>query len=121
MATFYKLLRVKESILWSVFSDEIGLEYVPGVRVSSDIGPLFIFREARFASKWEHVMHRDRQLWECTATNVRSPPLRIPSCPFDRREVQAFWLSTFPAHVQLIRPPFGTLIADTVTLTQQIH
>lgn len=146
--THYKVVSNEGGTLYSCWTPGTFRElYVPNVARTPFIGKAFLFGDLDAAQRFVGASPGTLEIWECEAVGIEIPQSVLPQktvvddAKVSQETVHAFWRDdlwnagdpsirrcTFasfhangPITVPLIRPPEGTLLADTVTLLRKIQ
>jgi hypothetical protein len=112
------------------------VEYLPGQFVTPVLGKCFLFKTKDAATAFVGSPAGDLEVWECEAQNVIQPTVVLPDSLVCAAQVhgeameslRAFWQARYkegyrisePFRGVLLRPPVGTLLADSIKLLSKV-
>lgn len=94
--------------------------YTPGQPASNPAGPLMFFGNIGDAKFFlTDQISIDHEIWFCVAKEARRCPFELAHLEHPTENIRLWWEKTYEIDF-VIPTPFGTYVADTITLVRRV-
>jgi len=127
--TYFKVVKIhskSKKLVSCTLAGNRAVTYIPGEFVSAEVGCIFVFKNLRAAKDFVTLNSYYRcEIWECEAMRPRpmNRMLNLRAAYFNYTFLE-FWkkrMKMKDTHIHTRRTPMGTMIADSVKLTERVR